>query len=315
MSENDPIESPVTDPSDPNWFEGFVTDKTPPERVEFLKSFETPDQLFETAQSLKNRNWRDDFAGEDDKFKSQLERYNSPADLGKAFREQRSTISSGAFKQAPGADATPEDIAAYRQANGIPAEPTGYLENLPEGLVLGEDDKAIFSDFAAAMHEKNVSPDVMHKAIEWYNGFAEREQDALAELDHNHHQETEDQLRKEWGSDYRANINLVGSLIETTFGEEVAASILNARDMEGRAIMNIPGVLEGLAALSRKVNPVAQLTPHTGRSAVETLDEEIAGIEKLMRTNRKEYNADEKLQARYRELLQIRIDHNERKSA
>ena len=309
------IDNPINDPNEPDWFEGFVTDKTPPERVEFLKSFETPDALFENAQAAKDRNWREDFAGEDDKFKSQLERYQSPADLGKAFREQRATISSGAFKQAPDADATPEDIAAYREANGIPAEAGGYLENLPEGLVMGDNDKAIFEDFAGAMHEMNVEPGVMHKAIEWYNGFAEREQDVLAELDHQHHQETEDALRQEWGTDYRANINLVGSLIETTFGEEIAQSILNARDTEGRAIMNIPGVLEGLATLSRTVNPIAQLAPQTGRTAVESLDEEIASIEKLMRTDRKAYNEDQKIQDRYIELLDIRIEHEKRKSA
>ena len=180
---------------------------------------------------------------------------------------------------------------------------------------MGDNDKAIFEDFAGAMHEMNVEPGVMHKAIEWYNGFAEREQDALAELDHQHHQETEDALRQEWGTDYRANINLVGSLIETTFGEEIAQSILNARDTEGRAIMNIPGVLQGFMTAARTINPVAQLAPKTDRTAVETLDDEISGIEKVMRENRSEYNKDEKIQDRYIELLDIRIEHEKRKSA
>lgn len=310
MAENDPNpDNPITNPGEPDWFKDMVTDDTPPERVEFLKSFDTPDALFDSAQAAQNANWRDDFAGDDDKFKSQLERYGSPADLGKAFREQRATISSGAFKTAPGADASEDDIKAYREANGIPAESTGYLENLPEGTVLGEDDKEIFSDFAGAMHEMNVEPQVMHKVIDWYNDFAEREQDAMAELDHGHHQETEDALRQEWGGDYRANINLVGSLIESTFGEENASALLNARDAEGRAIMNIPGVLEGLASISRKLNPVAQLVPKTGRTQDQTLDDEIKDIEDLMRKDRKAYNADEKMQTRYRELLQIRIDH------
>ena len=265
--------------------------------------------------AAKNANWRDAFAGEDDKFKSQLERYNSPEDLGKAFREQRATISSGNLKQTPDENATPEDLAAFRAANGIPAEASGYLENLPEGLVLGEEDKEIFENFSGAMHEMNVEPQVMHKVIDWYNGFAEDQQDAMAELDNGHHQETEDQLRTEWGTDYRANINLVGSLIETTFGEENASAILNARDAEGRALMNIPGVLQGLADISRQLNPVAQLAPSTGRTADQTLEDEIGELEKFMKDDRKAYNKDEKSQARLRELYQIRIDHEARKTA
>jgi hypothetical protein len=293
----------------------MVDDKTPPERVEFLKSFDTQDALIDSAQTAQNANWRDAFAGEDDKFKSQLERYSTPEDLGKAFREQRSTISSGNLKQAPDENATPEDLAAYRAANNIPAEASGYLDNLPEGLVLGDDDKAIFEDFAGAMHEMNVEPAVMHKVIDWYNGFAEDQQDQMAEMDNGHHQETEESLRAEWGTDYRANINLVGSLIEGTFSEENASAILNARDAEGRAIMNIPGVLEGLASIQRQINPVTQLAPKTGGTAQQTLEDEIADIEKFMRDDRAKYNKDEKSQARLRELYQIRLDHEARKTA
>ncbi len=314
MANVDPITNPITDPSEPDWFKDMVNDDTPPERVEFLKSFDTQDALIDSAQTASNANWRDAFAGEDEKFKSQLERYAKPEDLGKAFREQRATISSGNLKQSPDENATPEDLAAFRVANNIPAEAAGYLENLPEGLVLGEDDKEIFESFAGAMHEMNVEPAVMHKVIDWYNGFAEDQQDTMAELDHGHHQETEDALRTEWGTDYRANINLVGSLIEGTFSEENAAAILNARDGDGRAIMNIPGVLQGLSELSRKLNPVNQIAPAAGRTPDQTLEDEIADIEKFMKDDRKAYNKDERKQARLRDLYQIRIDHEARKT-
>lgn len=315
MATVDPITNPISDPIEPDWFKDMVDDKTPPERVEFLKSFDTQDALIDSAQTAQNANWRDAFAGEDDKFKSQLERYSTPEDLGKAFREQRSTISSGNLRPTPDENATPEDLAAFRSANNIPAESSGYLENLPEGLVLGEEDKEIFENFAGAMHEMNVEPAVMHKVIDWYNGFAEDQQDTMAEMDNGHHQETEDALRTEWGTDYRANINLVGSLIEGTFSEENASAILNARDAEGRAIMNIPGVLEGLASIQRQLNPVARIAPATGRTADQTLEDEITDIEKFMRDDRDKYNKDEKSQARLRELYQIRIDHEARKTA
>jgi hypothetical protein len=315
MATVDPITNPITNPIEPDWFKELVTDDTPPERVEFLKSFDTQDALFESAQTAQNANWRDPFAGDDDKFKSQLERYSTPEDMGKAFREQRATISSGNLRTPLDENSTPDDIAAYRTANGIPAEADGYFKDLPDGMVIGDDDKEIFSDFAGAMHEMNVEPAVMHKVIDWYNTFAEKQQDDMAALDNTHHQETEDTLRNEWGTDYRANVNLVGALIETTFGEETAQAILNARDPDGRAIMNSPGVLQGLAEISRKLNPVNQIAPRTGVTAQQTLDDEIKGIEDAMRKDRDAYNKDEKMQSRYRELLQIRIDHEARNKA
>ena len=122
----------------------------------------------------------------------------------------------------------------------------------------------------------------------------------------------DDYVFVDWGTDYRANINLIGSLIETTFSEENASAILKSRDADGRALMNIPGVLEGLASISRKINPVGQLAPSTGGTPQETLEGEIANLEKFMRDDRKAYNKDEKSQARLRELYQIRIDHEAR---
>lgn len=315
MATADPITNPITDPGEPDWFKDIVTDDTPPERVEFLKSFDTQDALFDSAQTAQNANWRDAYSGDDDKFKSQLERFDTPAAMGKAFREAQGKISSGNLRAPLDAEATPEDVAAYRTANGIPADADGYFKDLPEGLVIGEADKEIFGDFAGAMHDMNVEPAVMHKVIEWYNNFAEGQQDQMAELDNGHHQETEDSLRTEWGTDYRANINLVGAHIEATFSEEDAEALLNARDADGRAIMNRPGILAGFASSSRQLNPINQLAPKTGVTASETLNDEIAGIEKVMREDRKAYNSDEKMQSRYRELLQIRIDHEARKTA
>ena len=76
--------------------------------------------------------------------------------------------------------------------------------------------------------------------------------------------------------------------------------------------MNIPGVLQGLAEISRKLNPVNQLVPKTGGTAQQTLEDEITDIEKFMRDDRKAYNKDERAQARLRDLYQIRLDHEAR---
>ncbi len=278
------------------------------ERLESLQAFETQDKFFEHYDGMVNRNWRDEYAGDDDKFKSTLERFSSPADMGTAYREAQGLIRGGQGRTPPAEGASEDDVKAFREANGIPLEAAGYMDNLPDGLIVGEEDRELMGDFMGVLHSMNVDPKVGHAVIDWYNKFAERSQDDLAEADSIHHQETEDQLRQSWGGDYRANINLVGSLLESTFGKEYKQVILNARDPEGRAIMNIPGVLEGLAELSRKVNPVAQLTPAGGDPA-QTLNDEIQEIEKYMRDERKAYNNDEPAQARLRQLYDIRTKH------
>lgn len=311
---NDPQNDPQNDPSPPSplndpgasWQENLAGDNL--ERLEGLNKFETQDAFFDHYDGMVNHNWRDDFAGDDDKFKSTLERFSTAGEMGTAFREAQGKIRSGQFRDAPGPDADEGDIKAFREANGIPLEAAGYMENLPDGLVIGEEDREIMGDFMGVLHEMNVEPKVGHAVIDWYNNFAETQQDALADNDSADHQETEDQLRQTWGGDYRANINLVGSLIDSTFGTEFKEVILNARDPDGRAIMNIPGVLEGLAELSRKVNPVAQLAP-PGGDPQQTLNEEISEIEKIMSEDRPRYNKDEGMQARLRQLYDIRTKH------
>lgn len=289
-------------PGEEHWSTELVGDNT--ERLEALKSFETPDDFFADVDNAKD--WRRGIAGDDDKYYSELQRFNTPQDYGNSFREAQQTIRSGNLKAALKEDATPEDVQAYRENNGIPAEASGYLNDLPEGLVVGEADKEIFTDFMGALHEKNAPPEVAHAAIEWYNDFAQREQDALAELDNSQSQETNDLLRQEWGGDYRANLNLIEGLISSTFGQEASEQLLNGRFADGKAFMNDPQVLQGLADLARKTNPVMELGGDT-HTAQQSLNDEIGEIEKFMQTNRTEYNKDEAKQARLRTLYDLRI--------
>jgi len=305
-----PDPAPIT-PITPekHWAEPLVGDNT--ERLEALKGYESPDKFFEEFDGLKNKDWRKDVAGDDEKFMSTLQRFASPVEFGNSFREAQQTIRSGKFKQPPGPDAKPEDIEAYREANGIPKEVSGYLENLPDGVVIGEDDKPIFEDFLSALHKKNAPPEIALTAIEWYNGFAEKQQEAQAELDSQHATEANDQLRQDWGSDYRANLNLITGLIESTFGKEAKEQLFNGRYADGRAFMNDPKVLNGFMQMARKLNPVMQLV-NNGADPMQSLNDEISQLETYMRNERYKYNNDTKAQERLRQLYDIRIQQANR---
>lgn len=307
-------DDPVTfiRPGEDHWSHGILAadgEALTDENAEALGKFKTPQDFADQFFTARDADWRAPIAGDDGKFLSTLQRYNAPADLGNAFREQRQTISAGQMQKPLGENATDEDVAAFREANGIPAEAVGYLENLPDGLVIGDDDKEIFTDFMGALHAQNAPPAVAHEVINWYNKFAEKQQDDQADLDNTQSTEANDQLRSEWGSDYRANINLVNGLISSTFGKESAEQLLNGRYQDGKAFMNDPAVLKGLAVIARKLNPIMELEA-SGTDHETTLNDEITDLEKYMREKRTEYNADEKAQLRLRQLYDIRIKHN-----
>lgn len=301
---NDPDTITPIDPAPEHWSAALVGDNE--DRATAMAGYETPADFF-TANDIAT-DWRRGVAGDDDKYYADLQRFNTPADYGNSFREAQQTIRSGNLKAALGEDATDEDVQAYREANGIPLEVEGYFKNLPEGVVVGEDDQELFNQFAGEMHGLNVPPEVMHKVVDWYNGFAENEQAARLEADGVDKEEANVALRESWGADYTANMNLVTGFLKSTFGEEAEQQLLNGRFQDGRAFLNDPRIMQGLAAVARVVNPIHQLVPGGG-DPEQTLNDEIAEIEGFMRTNRHEYNQDQGKQDRLVQLYQLRIDH------
>lgn len=300
----------IDDPTislDGNWYDAMAGEDAA--RIEVLKEFDTPEAFYNSHQAMTDRNWRSAIAGDDEKFATTLERFENEGAFGNAFREAQQTISAGKYKEAlPEDGATEEDVKAYREANGIPFEATGYLENLPEGLVIGEDDAPIAEVFMNALHSVHAPPGVAHALLSQYNTFAEETQTARTDLDTEQAREATDALRESWAGDYRANINMVGAFLENTFGKDVKEQLLNGRFEDGRAFMNDPKVMQGLAAAQRALDPMTQIV-HPGGDPQKTLNDEIAEIETFMAEHRTAYNKDNGKQARLRQLYQIRIDH------
>lgn len=292
----------ITNPTDTTWYEPFAADK--PELAETLGKFDTFDSFLEDYNGAKNRDWRAELAGDDDKFKSQLERFATPDAFGNAYREAQQKIRSGQLRPELPEDADEDAIKEFRRENNIPLEASGYLDNLPDGLVVGEDDKELMLDFLGAIHEKNAPPEIAHAVVDWYNDFEEKQQEAIVELDNEQAREATDQLREDWGKDFRGNMNLIKGTLETYFGKEAADQLANGRFQDGRGFFNDPNVLKGIAELARKVNDVAPLIEGDPQK-VQSLHDEIKEIESKMGT--KEYKQDDQMQARLRELYDIRL--------
>ena len=72
---------------------------------------------------------------------------------------------------------------------------------------------------------------------------------------------------------------------------------------DGTMLKDNVAVQQFLLDMALTFNPASTLTPGQGGDVNASIEDELDTIKKYMRTNRKEYDKDEKMQARYRELL------------
>ena len=252
--------------------------------------------------------WREKAAGGDDKLLKRFARYASPNAALKALVDAQNKISAGIKPAQLAADATPEEVAAWRAEQGIPEAPDKYDLELPGGYVIGEADKEPIGDFLKHAHDAHMRPEQVKSALAWYYENQEKQTQLLAQADAKTFQETEDLLRQEWGGDYRRNVNLAAGVLDAA-PEGVKENLLGARLADGTPLGNHPAVLRWLSSLARELNPVATVVPGSGATAAAAIDNEISALEARMGgdpATRNAYFKDEKAQARYRELVSAR---------
>lgn len=263
--------------------------------------------------------WRQSLAGDDAEALTALGRYKTGADFLKTFNDAQNTIRSGQHKapvEAPqlGEEPTDEEktaLATWRGENGIPEEAQGYLENLPDGMVLGEADEAQYASFAEAMHDGNESPESVHRALAWYQGQQEEAQAAQVQADKDNQAAASEELRQEWGPEFKPNLNSALNFLKSTTpvmedGSSVSDMILGGRMADGTLIGDNPGFLKWLSGIAQEANPAGFIAPGSGLSNEQSITNEISEIEKLMQTDPPAYFADNAKQARLRTLYEAR---------
>lgn len=256
-------------------------------------------------------NWREKWADKDDRKLNWSKRYTSPSAMLDAAWSAQQKISSGELKAPLPKDATPEQITAYRKDNGIPETAAGYFEKLPDGVKLDDADRAMLAPYTEIMHKHNLSPEA---AGEFLAARAKVLDDLMGrqlENDKTLRVQVEDELRKEWGAEYRSNVNNIHSLFAGA-PEEVRDSILSARGPDGVALFNNAKTMQYFAQLARQMNPFGVMVGSDGgaldQKGVEARIAELGGP-KFMGNSNSEYwkgpNAD-KLQKEYRDLIDAR---------
>lgn len=248
--------------------------------------------------------WRDKWANGDDKLLSRLKRFSTPDKVFKSFLESEKKLRSGAYKRALSEDATEEEVAAYRKENGIPETPDGYNFNeLGDGYILTEADKPFVDSFRSFAHAKNMDPATAKESVKW---FKEAEDAAVAdrlELDKTERLATIEELRTEFGPEFRYNTQISKKVAETIFGSDAWSEIGEARLSNGIKIGNSPDIIRSLTDYALNNSDASKLMPsNTAEGAASQT--ELETINKVMTEDFDTYERSPTMRARRLELMQ-----------
>lgn len=254
--------------------------------------------------------WRERIAGNDEKELARLQRMASPDAVWKASRELEKKISSGEYRKVinrPGADATPEDLAAWRKEAGLPTKPEEYSLKLREGFVPSKDDQPLLDNFKQMAFDSDISPEVGSKMAQWYFDQQEQLQAKQLEADYASKEGAEEALRREFGNEYKLNMGVTKSFLESTFGNDLAGMLLTARDQNGVKLGNNPDIVKALVRIARENAPGLGLVPAGTENVGASIQSELDNISKLRKEDPQKYWGDNALLARERELIDAQM--------
>lgn len=249
-----------------------------------------PVDPIEPAANQYPDTWRENYAGEDAGKLEALSRYASPSAAFDGLIATKSMIRSGEYKKVSEfpTEGSDEDKASWREGNGIPASADKYDLTFDDGLVIGEDDKPIIDDFLSFAHERNMSAKDVKDSVEWHYHNEEKIVEAMAENDAKIQGETEDALRADWGTEYRANINRINNLLDTA-PEGVKDKIWGARFDDGSPLSSDQGALKWLIDMALQINPATTLVPGAGDNIAGAIEDEMKNFESMMGNKNSEY--------------------------
>jgi hypothetical protein len=253
--------------------------------------------------------WREDlvgasgFEGDDaESFTNVLSRVGDFKTLLGNYKSMQDKIRSGEMAQPLPENPTDEQLAAYREAHGIPEAADQYDLQLADGVELTDEDKEIFNSvFETALAENvpNASLSaVTNTFLEARNKIVERQQ----QQDNVDKQEADKFLKENWGADFKRNTNMVDAFI-SKLPADVQELFRGARLANGVGLLNSPEVMIHFANAQMEIDPAGVVVPNTD-NPIGTINDQIAAYEAKMGTD--EWYKDAKAQKHYQELVDAR---------
>lgn len=280
-------------PADPAPSDPPASDPAPAEPVDYFAG--APEDWRNQILNKAGFEAGDDF----DKGMKQLDRVSDFGVLAKNYLSAQDKIRSGEISNGLPEDPSDEQMAAYREANGIPQTPEEYSLSLEDGLVLGDGDEEVMSKIYELAHAENVSPEFISKITNEMLRSDQAKADAFVSQDGIDQQITGKQLKEAWGGDYTTNLNVVKGLINQ-LPANVKEQFESARMLDGKAVFNSPEMMIAMAEWARKINPSATVVPNSA-NPMQTMTDEIKALEDRM--GDAGWHKDTDAQARYQSLI------------
>ena len=261
----DPIDPPPSDPppSDPP---ADPPPSDPPANAEYFSKL--PDD------------WRAQIAGEDAGRAKHLERVLDMNVFTDNYFNMQKKITAGELSSGLPEDATPEQLADWRIANGVPEAAAGYDVKLDDGVSMDDYTMNTIAAAYESAHKHNVSADAMSAiASDIVKAQTIAAEAAIAD-DNIHKQTSVAALKETWGADYKMNTNMVAGLIAQLPGE-IKETFESARLADGRGVFNSPEMMVFFADIARKLDPAGTVVPNAN-NPTQAVTDEIAKLEKQM---------------------------------
>lgn len=250
--------------------------------------------------------WRNQLAGENEARLNDLSRYTSLDKFIESAFEAKDKIRKGEVSTGLPEDADDEKIAAYREANGIPADPTDYKVELQDGLELTDMDMEVMEGVQKIAHEYNISNEALSAITNMQLQGREAQIEAMDAQDGIDKMEAEKLLKENWKGEYDQNMGATIGLL-ARLPEDVRDEILMGRTASGKGLMNTPEFVQLLADVAVELNPGYTL-PGGGDNMYAAADDVINKVKKIFAEGREseDYYKDAELQKQYEKALDIK---------
>lgn len=267
----------------------------------------------ETAKAWDN--WRQDVSGGDEKLLGELSRYKSPVDLGKALQNAQQTIAKRREPLTLAKDATPEQVAEYRKAVGVPDHGTlkGYGIEAPQGYELSEVEKGALEDLARTAHAAHLPASAVKTVSDVFFRSQAANQQALNKLDGERSKAWQTELRSEFGKDFEPLVSAAEAFLTDQFKDnpEGRSELLNARLPGGGKLGDHPVFIRMMVDAALKGGFADRIEANEIEIAGgKSLAEQHHEIERLQHTDRQRYNLPD-TQVRLDKIIAARVARGE----
>jgi len=150
--------------------------------------------------------WLDALPDDAKDYKDTLSKYKSVPDMAKALANANALI--GKKLGVPNEKSSPEEVAAFRRAMGIPETLEEYKfapDSLPEGMTWSDD---MAKPYAEIAHKHGIPPSAMKELVAQHAKTEMFKLEAIQATYEKQRTEAVQGLQKEWGNDFGKNIGL-----------------------------------------------------------------------------------------------------------